>query len=57
MKTKTREHISRSIKKNDKINNHQKTTDQSDLDAEISRFAEKVESSINMDYILKKIIR
>jgi adenosylcobyric acid synthase len=46
----------RSIKKNDKTNNHQWATNQSDLDKEISRFAEKVESSINMDYILKKII-
>ncbi len=46
-----------SIKKNDKTNNLQIATDQSDLDTEISRFAEKVESSINMDYILKKIIR
>jgi adenosylcobyric acid synthase len=44
------------IKKNDKTNNHQEATDQSDLDKEISRFAEKVESSINMDHILKKII-
>jgi len=47
----------RSIKKNDNTDNRQKATDQSDLDAEISRFAEKVESSINMNYILKKIIR
>ncbi|MDN5845085.1 MAG: cobyric acid synthase [Candidatus Nitrosocosmicus sp.] len=39
----------RSINKNDKIG-------KIDLDVEISRFAEKVESSINMDYILKKII-
>lgn len=46
----------RSIKKNDETNNHQEATDQSDLDREISRFAEKVESSINMDHILKKII-
>ena len=46
-----------SIKKNDKTNNLQIATDQSDLDTEISRFAEKVESSINMDYILEKIIR
>ena len=46
-----------SIKKNDKTNNLQIATDQSDLDTEISRFAEKVESSINMEYILKKIIR
>jgi adenosylcobyric acid synthase len=45
-----------SIKKNDKTNNHQEATDPSDLDKEISRFAEKVESSINMDHILKKII-
>jgi len=45
-----------SIKKNDKTNNHQEATDRSDLDKEISRFAEKVESSINMDHILKKII-
>ena len=45
-----------SIKKNDKTNNHQEATDQSDIDKEISRFAEKVESSINMDHILKKII-
>lgn len=45
------------IKKNDKTNNLQIATDQSDLDTEISRFAEKVESSINMDHILKKIIR
>jgi len=54
---KNKRTYTRSIKKNDKINYHQKTTDQSDLDAEISRFAEKVESSINIDYILKKIIR
>jgi adenosylcobyric acid synthase len=46
----------RSIKKNDRTNNHQVATDQSDLDKEISRFAEKVESSINMDHILEKII-
>jgi adenosylcobyric acid synthase len=46
----------RSIKKSDKTDNNQKTTNQTDLDSEISRFAEKVESSINMDYILKKII-
>lgn len=46
----------RSIKKNDKTDNNQKTINHTDLDAEISRFAEKVESSINMDYILKKII-
>jgi len=46
----------RSIKKNDKTNNYHEATDQSDLDKEISRFAEKVESSINMDHILKKII-
>ena len=46
----------RSIKKNDKTDNNQKTIHQTDLDAEIIRFAEKVESSINMDYILKKII-
>lgn len=46
-----------SIKKNDKTDNIQKTINHTDLDAEISRFAEKVESSINMDYILKKIIR
>lgn len=46
----------RSIKKNDKTDSNQKTIHQKDLDAEISRFAEKVESSINMDYILKKII-
>jgi len=47
-----------SIKKNDKTNDHQEATDQSDIDIdkEISRFAEKVESSINMDHILKKII-
>ena len=54
---KNKRTYTRSIKKNDKTDNHQKATDQSDLDAEISRFAEKVESSINMDYILKKIIR
>ncbi|MDQ3084497.1 MAG: cobyric acid synthase [Thermoproteota archaeon] len=46
----------RSIYKNDNIDDNQKATDQSALDAEISRFAEKVESSINMDYVLKKII-
>jgi len=46
----------RSIYKNDNIDDNQKATDQSTLDAEISRFAEKVESSINMDYVLKKII-
>jgi len=46
----------RSINKNDNIDDNQKATDQSALDAEISRFAEKVESSINMDYVLKKII-
>jgi adenosylcobyric acid synthase len=46
-----------SIKKNDKTDNIQKTINHTVLDAEISRFAEKVESSINMDYILKKIIR
>ena len=46
-----------SIKKNDKAFDHQQVTDQSDLDADISRFAKKVESSINIDYILKKIIR
>lgn len=46
----------RSIKKNDKTDNNQKTITQTDVDSEISRFAEKVESSINMDYILKKII-
>jgi adenosylcobyric acid synthase len=47
-----------SIKKNDKTNDHQEATDQSDIDIdkEISRFAEKVESSINMDHILKKIL-
>ena len=38
------------------IDDYQKSTDQSTLDTEISMFAEKVESSINMDYILKKII-
>ena len=43
-------------KKKNKIDNYQKTTDQSTLDSEISTFAEKVESSINIDYILKKII-
>ena len=43
--------------KNDKAFDHQQVTDQSDLDADISRFAKKVESSINIDYILKKIIR
>ncbi|WP_222424772.1 cobyric acid synthase [Candidatus Nitrosocosmicus arcticus] len=46
----------RSINKNDNTDENQKATDQSALDAEISRFAEKVESSINMDYVLKKII-
>jgi len=46
----------RSIDKNYNIDDNQKATDQSALDAEISRFAEKVESSINMDYVLKKII-
>ena len=46
----------RLIKKNDKTDNHQKARYQSDLDSEISRFAEKVESSINMNYILKIII-
>lgn len=46
----------RSIQKNDKTDNNQKTINQTALDAEINRFAEKVEPSINMDYILKKII-
>jgi adenosylcobyric acid synthase len=46
-----------SIKKNDKTDNNKKMINHTDLDAEISRFAEKVETSINMDYILKKIIR
>jgi adenosylcobyric acid synthase len=47
-----------SIKKNDKIvDDHPEAMDQSALDTEINMFAEKVESSINMDYILKKIIR
>ena len=46
----------RSIKKNNETDNNQKATGNLDLDAEISKFAEKVESSINMDYILKKII-
>ena len=43
-------------KKKNKTDDCQKATDQSTLDSEISTFAEKVESSINMDYILKKII-
>jgi adenosylcobyric acid synthase len=49
----------KSLKENKKkymIYDYQKSTDQSALDTEISMFAEKVESSINMDYILKKII-
>jgi adenosylcobyric acid synthase len=49
MENKNKRTHTRSIKKNDK-------TYQRDLDTEISRFSEKVESSINMDYILKKII-
>jgi adenosylcobyric acid synthase len=51
--------IKKSLKENKKkymIDDYQKSTDQSTLDTEISMFAEKVESSINMDYILKKII-
>ena len=57
-KNKNKRTYPQSIKKNDKTNDHQEATDQSDIDIdkEISRFAEKVESSINMDHILKKII-
>lgn len=55
-KKRTYTRYTRSIKKNDNIDNNQKTINHTDLDAEIGRFAEKVESSINMDYILKKII-
>ncbi len=54
---KNKRTYTRSVKKNDKTDNYQKARDQLDLDTEISRFAEKLESSINMDYILKKIIR
>ena len=54
---KNKRTFTRAIKKNDKAFDHQQVTDQSDLDADISRFAKKVESSINIDYILKKIIR
>jgi adenosylcobyric acid synthase len=49
--------FTRAMKKNDKAFDHQQVTDQSDLDADISRFAKKVESSINIDHILKKIIK
>ena len=55
-KNKNKRTYPQSIKKNDKTNKDQEATDQSDIDKEISRFAEKVESSINMDHILKKII-
>jgi adenosylcobyric acid synthase len=55
-KNKNKRTYPSSIEKNDKAYDHQEATDQSDLDKEISRFAEKVESSINMDHILKKII-
>ena len=56
-KNRNKRTFTRPIKKNDKAFDHQQVTDQSDLDAEISRFAKKVELSINIDYILKKIIR
>ena len=55
-KNKNKRTYPSSIEKNDKAYDHQEATDQSDLDKEICRFAEKVESSINMDHILKKII-
>ena len=56
-KNRNKRTFTRPIKKNDKAFDHQQVTDQSDLDVEISRFAKKVELSINIDYILKKIIR
>lgn len=56
-KNRNKRTFTRPIKKNDKAFDHQQVTDQSDLDTEINRFAKKVELSINIDYILKKIIR